>query len=299
MIRAPLFTALLLASSSALALQEPPPGKDDPRVRTIAYNPNNVTDVAATVGDVLAITFPDAERVEPIAVSDSKFLQATTAGDNFAFLKPMKEMPKQPIFIKTIRRDGSKKLYVLQLHAASADNPVYLIRFSDPKNDNVKVAAATPRKKVKQKPEPPPVREDDAERALSKARPAAPPNRDYDVNRKAQPSEVAPPPPPVAPAPVPQVAPAPPPPQERSAAIEAPGYPAMIRMPDGSGSGKRAVLISARGYALSMDTRRSLFFNRHLKAFKARKWPFGMPETPEARAMLLDYANNLVGVMPR
>lgn len=110
-----LLAATLLAASPALALQTPVPGKADPRVCDVKYDPNDVTDVTAMTGDTMTILFGAKERIAYVTSSDHEHLHVVAAKDsNILWLRSKHAMRPQPISIRTLKEDGSTRDYSLQ-----------------------------------------------------------------------------------------------------------------------------------------------------------------------------------------
>jgi type IV secretion system protein VirB9 len=84
----PLF--LLMISTPLSAQVRPIPGAGDPRIQTIAYNPDQIVQLAVASGYQLMVNFAPGERIETIAVGDSSAWQVTTnkRGD-FLFIKAL------------------------------------------------------------------------------------------------------------------------------------------------------------------------------------------------------------------
>ena len=173
----PALAALMLAATPALAMKDPEPVKQDSRIRIVPYDPNNVTKVVGRVGETLTLEFPAGERVEDVALSDSKFLQKATKQDNIVYFKAMMALPVQPVFIKTLKPQGGTKLYVLQFEARADGDATYLIRFTDPTAAQAAAAAAwQARERAKR----------EAEAAEALRRPAGPPNDNYSIQGRSQ-----------------------------------------------------------------------------------------------------------------
>ncbi len=169
--------ALMLAATPALAMKDPEPVKQDSRIRIVPYDPNNVTKVVGRVGDTLTLEFPAGERVEDVALSDSKFLQKATKQDNIVYFKAMMALPIQPVFIKTLKPEGGTKLYVLQFEARAEGDATYLVRFTDPGAAQAAAAAAWQARERAR-------REEEAAEALRHQ--AGPPNDNYSIQGRSQ-----------------------------------------------------------------------------------------------------------------
>ena len=156
--------ALLAFASPAIALEQPTGDKNaDKRVCDVVYNPSDVVDVKATVGEAITIMFRASERIDYVSASDTAHLkQAETKGSSVLWLKATEPMQPQPISVVTLQEDGSLRNYMLQWSASapvssaparvamtgdaqavvdvvapqvSQTHPCYLIRFDYPSDD--------------------------------------------------------------------------------------------------------------------------------------------------------------------
>lgn len=118
---------LCVLASPAFALEEPHPGRADPRICTAPYEPNNVVDLKAKVGDTLTLEFSKDEQIEQVAVSDLSDMMRAKAG-NMLWFQPKATMTQQPISIRTTLPDGSSRLYIVQWQ--TAPQACYLVRFT-------------------------------------------------------------------------------------------------------------------------------------------------------------------------
>ena len=125
--------ASLLLAPPAAALEAPAESERDPRVRTVAYDPNQVTKLYAAPGATLTIQLAPGETVAGLPVSDQSLLDApkednapagplalvggpsertgaghnasadrnlfTAVRGNFVMLKPLRELDPQPLFV--------------------------------------------------------------------------------------------------------------------------------------------------------------------------------------------------------
>jgi type IV secretion system protein VirB9 len=126
------FALMLLATSlvaaPAWAAQEPKAVKQDPRIQIVPYDENNPVKLHLVAGHTAVIEVTDKERVTDVFLSDGAHLKKSISG-HFVFLKPIMEMPAQPIFIKTARLDGTgDRLYPFMLDAYDPDPPAGLPR---------------------------------------------------------------------------------------------------------------------------------------------------------------------------
>ncbi|QCJ00981.1 P-type conjugative transfer protein VirB9 [Agrobacterium larrymoorei] len=104
---------ILFVTSSARAEDTPAAGKLDPRMRYLAYNPDQVVHLSTAVGATLVVTFGSNETVTAVAVSDSKDLAALPRG-NYLFFKASKVLQPQPVIVLTASDAGMRR-YVFSL----------------------------------------------------------------------------------------------------------------------------------------------------------------------------------------
>ena len=90
MMRYWLFIFLLGIGPPLSAQVRPIPGTGDPRLQTVAYNPDQIVQLVVASGYQLMVNFAPGERIETIAVGDSSAWQVTTnkRGD-FLFIKAL------------------------------------------------------------------------------------------------------------------------------------------------------------------------------------------------------------------
>jgi type IV secretion system protein VirB9 len=88
-------------------------------MRVVTYDPDQVVDLHAAVGDTIAVQFADTEAVTDVAASDRADMKIAP-DSSVLFLKPERAMASQPVFVKTRRQDGSMRLYTFQWQAVDA-----------------------------------------------------------------------------------------------------------------------------------------------------------------------------------
>ncbi len=139
-----LMSALLCASvlgSPAWAKQDPLPGRADARMRTLAYNPDQVVHLSTAVGATLVVGFGTKEAVTAVAVTDSKDLKAMPKG-NFLFFKSQEALPLQPVIVLTSTEGGGMRRYVFEITtvpaaslAVDAPGIYYSVQFTYPADE--------------------------------------------------------------------------------------------------------------------------------------------------------------------
>lgn len=134
-----LLAALLAANPSAAAVK-PAPGVTDPRIRTVAYDPDEVIELAATLGYQLTIEFAADERIENVAIGDSLGWQVTpNRRANLLFLKPLDPSTRTNMSVITSLRRYNFALSARTAKAAGRD-VVFGLRFDIPEPAPVFVA---------------------------------------------------------------------------------------------------------------------------------------------------------------
>jgi type IV secretion system protein VirB9 len=146
--------ALLCVSVLALparAAEDPNPGREDARMRYLAYDPNQVVHLSTAVGATLVVGFGAKETVTAVAVTDSKDLKAMPKG-NFLFFKSQVALPLQPVIVLTTTEGGEMRRYVFEITTVTAasltaDAPgiYYSVQFTYPADEAARrraVAAA-------------------------------------------------------------------------------------------------------------------------------------------------------------
>ena len=100
----------LCLSPQAQAIQYPTSSRSDPRVKSLAYDPNNVVAVVGVIRSVSEITFAPTETITRVAIGDSIAWEVVPA-DNILFLKPRVTNPVTNMVVVTKRADGSLRSY--------------------------------------------------------------------------------------------------------------------------------------------------------------------------------------------
>ena len=121
---------------TALAIQYPHPGHEDPRVRYVPYQSGNVTDIWTAPGAALTVQFGWNEKVVSVAESDSAYLKVVPV-QNYLFIKPTGILPAQPIAVLCKTSDGKLRHYFFQFetvnkHLGAGENVDYAVVFTYP-----------------------------------------------------------------------------------------------------------------------------------------------------------------------
>jgi hypothetical protein len=128
-------TALVLGcalSGAAQAADAPRPGLTDPRIRTVAYNPDQVVRLTGYFGIQTMLEFADDERIENVSIGDALGWQVTpNKKANLLFLKPLDRMAATNMTVVTDRRRYVFELVVAPPKASTRDL-AYVVRFLVP-----------------------------------------------------------------------------------------------------------------------------------------------------------------------
>lgn len=138
-----LCTALILSIGvvgPAYAVDTPRAGRDDPRVRTVNYNEDDVVRVVGVFRMATQIVFAPDEEIQNVALGDTLSWEVAPVG-HIVFLKPREKNPETNLIITTRRPNGTVRSYAFELEsrdgAMSADTPdtYYQIRFRYPADE--------------------------------------------------------------------------------------------------------------------------------------------------------------------
>ena len=129
MIRKFCFGAVALLSCTAAA------AASDGRIRTLAYDPDQIVRILGKAGIQSTIEFAPDERIENVAVGDSAAWQITpNRRASLLFVKPLNARSRTNMTVVTDRRT-----YMFDLVAGSS-MPVYALKFSYPNEKPVQPA---------------------------------------------------------------------------------------------------------------------------------------------------------------
>ena len=189
-----LVAGMALHAAPALAVVDPPPSSaSDGRMRTITYNKNNPVQLYAAPGASMRIQLGADEKVLSIVVSDqgtispdeepppatgvAATLTGTAAGatgpksptscdanmcrtvtGNFVYIKPLRELDPQPLFIQTERTDEAGKVemvpYTFELLTRPGDlrvttpHTAWGVTFTYPDRERAAAAAEWKKRKL-------------------------------------------------------------------------------------------------------------------------------------------------------
>jgi len=129
--------ALLAAPHASRAAAAPKPGAVDPRIRTIAYDPDQVVTLTGYLGFQTLIAFDPGERIENVSIGDALGWQVTPNHKaNVLFVKPMALVTATNMTVVTDRRQYAFELRARRLAGggAGAASLAYLVRFTYPQD---------------------------------------------------------------------------------------------------------------------------------------------------------------------
>lgn len=123
---------LLVTPAPAAATVMPAPGKADPRIREVAFDPQEVVLLTGFVGYQLMIEFAPGERIENVAVGDALAWQVTpNRRANLLFVKPLNPFAATNMTVVTDLRRYAFEL-VTGADGAQGANLAYVVRFRYP-----------------------------------------------------------------------------------------------------------------------------------------------------------------------
>lgn len=177
-IRILVFGLLACVSAQAVAEESPIAGRKDPRMRSIAYDPNQVVRLSTGVGATLVVTFSSNEKITAVAVTDSKDLAANPR-DNYLFMKSKNPLPPQPVVVLTEGPKGLRR-YVFEVETvamagltADKSDLYYSVEFTYPGDAAAARAMASKRRLAEQRERAAQLQDRAAEAALNRAHDAA------------------------------------------------------------------------------------------------------------------------------
>jgi type IV secretion system protein VirB9 len=122
-------------------VETPQPGRADPRVRTIDYDPSQVVHVAGVYRTATQILFGDDETILHVAVGDATAWDVA-AEKNILFIKPKAAHGLTNLIVTTVSTTGSERNYTFELTTQKAARAasLFVLRFRYP--EDAKAAAA-------------------------------------------------------------------------------------------------------------------------------------------------------------
>ncbi len=132
---------LMLLAGSAAAAELPESGPEDPRIRTLVYDPSQVVVIKGHAGFQQMIQFGEGEKIESLSIGDSLAWQVVPNKDgNLLFLKPVEPKAHTNLAVVSNRRSYAFELIAVNLIAEVGDMS-YIVRFRYPQEEDAKVQA--------------------------------------------------------------------------------------------------------------------------------------------------------------
>lgn len=127
--------AASLFSSAAIAEEVPRAGRQDTRIRYVAYDPDEVVRINGVFRAASQIVFGEGETIASVALGDTVSWEVAPA-DNMLFIKPRERAPATNLIVVT-RRGTMTRTYTFALTAraggiASGSNAQFVVRFRYP-----------------------------------------------------------------------------------------------------------------------------------------------------------------------
>jgi len=136
----PCFLALIFPPL-AMAAALPQSGPEDPRIRNIVYDPNQVVIIRGHYGFEQMVQFGDDETIESLSIGDSISWQAVpNKAKTLLFLKPVEPKAHTNLAIVTNKRSYAFELIAVNL-LAQIDDMNYVVKFRYPQDEEAKVQA--------------------------------------------------------------------------------------------------------------------------------------------------------------
>jgi type IV secretion system protein VirB9 len=138
----PLLLILLMAATPCLAAQTPKPGASDARIRTVAYDAEQVVELKAVFDYQLMLEFGADERIENVSIGDGLAWQITpNKRADLLFIKPISTAVPTNMSVVT-----DQHRYVFRLTAQTAaglrpDAIAYVVKFVYPASEKARPAA--------------------------------------------------------------------------------------------------------------------------------------------------------------
>lgn len=137
-------TAIAVAATSAAAVDVPKPGRADPRVKWVNYDPWQVYRVVGTFRTATQIILGPGEEIQHVALGDTVSWEVA-AKTNILFVKP-RERGTPTNLIVTTRRGAEVRNYTFELGvrsgpiSASSPNTYFQVRFRYPEDEKAAMA---------------------------------------------------------------------------------------------------------------------------------------------------------------
>jgi type IV secretion system protein VirB9 len=136
-----IFAIAFLLPALASAAQLPQSGPEDPRIRTVVYDPAQVVVIKGHYGFEQMIRLADGEKVESLSIGDALAWQVVPSkGGNLLFLKPVEPKAHTNLTVVSDKRTYAFELIAVNL-LAQIDQMNYIVRFRYPQDEEAKVQA--------------------------------------------------------------------------------------------------------------------------------------------------------------
>ena len=142
-LRAAAVAALISATGLgvAAAAVAPAPGRTDPRIRVVRYEPDQVVLLEGTLGYAMTIQFGPGERIENVSIGDSLGWQVTpNRRANLLFLKPVETSGATNMAVVTSLRSYNFDLRVRRPRGPGDPGAIFGLRFDYPEPARLVIA---------------------------------------------------------------------------------------------------------------------------------------------------------------
>ncbi|MDB5975037.1 MAG: virB9 [Nevskia sp.] len=131
----------LVVPPLVVAEELPQSGPEDPRMRSVVYDPNQVVVIKGHYGFEQMVQLADDEKIESLSIGDSLAWQvAPNKAGNLLFLKPVEPDAHTNLAVVTNRRTYAFELVAINLIKQAAGMN-YIVRFRYPQDEEAKVQA--------------------------------------------------------------------------------------------------------------------------------------------------------------
>lgn len=131
-----LFLALALSFAAPVMAQEGA-SDADARIQTLVFDEAQVFTIRGRVRVQTTIKFREDERIENVAIGDSKAWQVQpNKAQSILFVKPLEPSAATNMTVVT-----SKRTYLFDLVASSRNNPLYVLQFAYPETEKAEEEA--------------------------------------------------------------------------------------------------------------------------------------------------------------
>ena len=120
--------ASLMLAAPGTAQLRPVPGDGDPRLQTVAFEPDRIVRLVAAPGSSMTLILSASERIVNVTLGDNAAFEVgvASAGDSL-FIRPLVDNATTNMTVLTDARS-----YTFELAAAYAPDAAYVVRFTYP-----------------------------------------------------------------------------------------------------------------------------------------------------------------------